>query len=131
MKKVNYLNELELKSLIIRVKNSHIESNTVKTGKTVVNNSSENIRINSKINRMIKWYISLERNDGKKAKKLRRTLKDKIIALSEQTSIDKNTYEIFGYVILKIINHIISQNKFCGYSYHDEFISDSIQKILN
>lgn len=130
MKKVNYLSELELKSLIIRVKNAHISNNTVKTGKTVVDNSHDSIKNNSRINRMIKWYISLEKNDGKKAKALRRKLKEKIISLSEQTSIDKLSYEIFGSLILKIISHIISQNKFSGYSYHDEFTSDAIQKIL-
>lgn len=126
--KNNYTCELELKSLIIRIKNARIVGGTVSTQKTIPIDTSDNITTNNKINKYIRWYKNL--GDDGKSKKVKQDLKNVIIKKSEKTVIDTESYNMFGVIIIEMINHILYQSKFSGYSYQDEFISDSTYKIL-
>lgn len=126
--KSHYTCELELKSLIIRIKNARIVGGTVSTQKTIPVDTRDNIAVNNKINKYIKWYKNL--GDDDKSKKVKQDLKNVIIKKSENTAIDTESYNTFGVIIIEMINHILYQSKFSGYSYQDEFISDSTYKIL-
>lgn len=128
---MNYANELELKSLIIRIKNSRIKYNTIKTKKSIEDNSEQNVKKNKRIEKYVRWYISLENNkNNKNVKDVRKKIEDTVIRLSEQCLIDHENYERFGNLILLIIKHFLSQGKFSGYSYYSEFVSDATNKIL-
>lgn len=123
--KHDYTSELDLKSLLIRVKNK-------KVGKKY----SE--KYNSRINKYIKTYVKLTnkkypKESGKLQRKIaiRHKLKDKIIKLSEMTNIDSNTYEHFGYVVILMIKSILTKPNFSGYTYKTDFYSDATYKILN
>lgn len=125
-----YLQELELKSLIIRIKNARIVSGTVRTTKTVPDNSLENRKANNKIRKYLNWYASLEGKKDKRTIEVKKEIYKRVIQLSEDTLIDTESYERFGEAIIILIKHILSQGKYSGYSYYDEFVSDSIDKIL-
>lgn len=125
-----YLQELELKSLIIRIKNARITNGTVKSNLTICDNSYENRKENSRITKYINWYTSLESKKDKRTKLIKEEIFKRVITLSEKTVIDKKCYERFGEAIIILIKRILSQGKYSGYSYYDEFISDSIDKIL-
>lgn len=117
--KHNYTSELELKSLLIRVKNQR-EGITKET-------------YNSKINKYLKWYIDITNKNYESVTKrhtLKKKIKANIIKLSEQTCIDEKSYERFGEVILLMIKNILTKPQFSGYTYKDEFYSDAIFKIL-
>lgn len=133
--KHHYTNELELKSLIIRVKQTRKTDNTVKSSQTLARTDKETIKKNNIINKYIKWYTKIlnKKNtniDTSKVKRVQNKLKDKVIKLSEDCCIDKNTYERFGYVIMQMISHIMTKSQFRGYSYQDDFTSDAVYKIL-
>ena len=133
--KHHYTNELELKSLIIRVKQTRKTDNTVKSSQTLVRTDKETIKKNNIINKYIKWYTKILNRkstniDTTKVKRVQNKLKDKVIKLSEDCCIDKNTYERFGYVIMQMISHIMTKSQFRGYSYQDDFTSDAVYKIL-
>lgn len=133
--KHHYTNELELKSLIIRVKQTRRTDNTVKSSQTLARTDKETIKKNNIINKYIKWYTKIlnRKNtniDTSKVKRVQNKLKDKVIKLSEDCCIDKNTYERFGYVIMQMISHIMTKSQFRGYSYQDDFTSDAVYKIL-
>lgn len=131
--KHNYTNELELKSLLIRIKNARIENNTGHTPKTIPIETPENNIKNRRIDKYIKWHNILQKQkfkDNKRSKNIQDKLKAKIIELSEQTSINTLNYEKFGYIIMEMVKHILTKSQFRGYSYYDEFMSDSVYKIL-
>lgn len=133
--KHHYTNELELKSLIIRVKQTRKTDNTVKSSQTLVRTDKETIKKNNIINKYIKWYTKILNRkstniDTTKVKRVQNKLKDKVIKLSEDCCIDKNTYERFGYVIIQMISHIMTKSQFRGYTYQDDFTSDAVYKIL-
>lgn len=65
-----------------------------------------------------------------KSQKHKRTLRACIILISERNIIDKESYERFGEMVLLIIKNILKKPKFSGYTYRDEFYSDSTDKIL-
>jgi len=116
----NYTNELELKSLLIRIKNKR---------KSTEFSEHEN----NKINKYIKYYKNITENkysDSSKKKKVKKKLKLKIISLSEQTQIDSKSYERFGEIILLMIKNILRKPSFSGYTYKDDFYSDAVYKIL-
>jgi len=117
--KHNYTSELELKSLLIRIKNSRLDLG-VETN-------------NTKINKYIKWHTAI--NNKKyavpaKRNLLKAKLKEKIIVLSEGACIDKKSYERFGVIILLMIKNILKKPQFSGYTYKDDFYSDAVYKIL-
>ncbi|MCK5535521.1 MAG: hypothetical protein KAI79_01775 [Bacteroidales bacterium] len=121
--KHNYTSELELKSLLIRLKNRKAnrgdEKNNVKINKY--------IRLFNKIND--KKYAK-ELNLTQKKNTLKYKIKDKVIKLSEECHIDTESYERFGQIILLMISKVLTKPNFSGYTYRDDFFSDAIHKIL-
>lgn len=118
----NYTSEIELKSLLIRIKNN-------RAGIT-------DKRFNSRINRYINVYVHLydkkykEQSLTSQKQRILNNLKQKIITLSEQTAINKVSYERFGEIVLLMIKKILTKPQFSGYSYKDDFYSDATYKIL-
>lgn len=117
--KHNYTSELELKSLLIRIKNKNEELGTED--------------YNSRINKYIKWHTAI--NNKKytypaKRNIVKNKIKEKIIELSELTRADQTSYERFGSIILLMIKNILKKPQFSGYTYVDDFYSDAIYKIL-
>jgi len=117
--KHNYTSELELKSLLIRIKNSR-----------EYNFSQKN---NKKINKYILWHtkINNKRYDNTIKKNIIKSkLKEKAVQLSTECNIDKISYERFGEIILLMIKNILKKPQFSGYTYRDDFFSDAVYKIL-
>ena len=114
-----YLNELKLKSYLIRIKN--------------LKNNIQSKQYNNRINQLINTYIklvALNTPSTQKKTRLKNKLKNRIIKLSEITAIDDNTYNDFAKSILVMIKKILIKPQFSGYSYKDDFYSDSTYKIL-
>jgi hypothetical protein len=117
--KHNYTSELELKSLLIRIKNKRAGLGVEKD--------------NTKINKYIKWHtlINNKKYDVPAKRNITKAkLKQQIIVLSEATSVDKTSYERFGEIILLMIKNILKKPQFSGYTYKDDFYSDAVYKIL-
>lgn len=120
-KKHNYTSELELKSLLIRIKNDRQDYGEFSEIK------------NTKINKYIKWHTILneiKHQQTAKKNKLKNKIKQKIIELSETVRINKESYERFGQIILLMIKNILTKPQFSGYTYKDDFYSDAVYKIL-
>ena len=122
--KHNYTSEMELKSLLIRVKNKNF------------NKDIEDTKHNKRINKYIILFNKL--NDKKykdseittRKNDIKRRIKYKIIKLSEVTKVDDKSYNRFGEIILLMIKKILTKPQFSGYTYRDDFYSDAIHKIL-
>jgi hypothetical protein len=117
--KHNYTSELELKSLLIRIKNQ----------RALIGTSDSN----AKIKKYIKWHTDISSKayeDTRKRNVLKNKLKNKIVELSESTSVDSSSYERFGEIILLMIKNILKKPQFSGYTFKDDFYSDSVYKIL-
>lgn len=118
--KHRYTSELELKSLLIRIKNERLDDIY----------SAKN---NNKINKYIRYHTAinnLKKCDPIKKKRLKKKLKESIVTLSENTQIDYRSFEKFGEIILLMIKNILRKPQFSGYTYKDDFYSDSVHKIL-
>lgn len=120
----NYTSNLELTSLLIRVKNYKLGLN--------LDNS---LKLNNFINKRISLYSRInEKSYGtgsfSKKQKVLNKLKTQITTLSEKCVSDKIAYNRFGEVILTMIRHILTKPQFSGYTYRDDFFSDAIYKIL-
>lgn len=111
-----YTNELELKSLLIRLKNSKLNLNLSKNDK--------------RVQELLETYKKIYPLKGTKAKKLRDKLKDRIIRDSEKYCISDISYNKFGEIILMMIRRILTKPNFAGYTYKSDFYSDSVYKIL-
>lgn len=128
MKKVhNYTSNLELTSLLIRIKNLRALDKQILT--------KEDYRNNRRLNRYIKVHTKI--NDTKstpenasKRAKLKDHLKEVIISLSEKTPCDQKSYNRFGQIVLLMVKKILTRPQFNGYSYKDDFYSDASFKIL-
>lgn len=121
-KKHNYTSELELKSLLIRIKNKKAEDE---------NDTTE--YLNTRINKYIGWFTKINAKKYKvptKRNKLKAKLKERIVRDSEISKIDTKSYERFGQIILLMIKNILKKPQFSGYTYKDDFYSDSVYKIL-
>ena len=131
---MDYVSEVELKSLIIRIKNSRRQHNTVKSAVTIVDNTTENVKLNKYINQKIKLLERLSTTNSSNPrvsiKKLKTKIKNRIIDKSDKACIDSESYEHFGKIVMLIIDRIIGKAQFRGYSYHDDFKSDASFKIL-
>jgi len=117
--KHNYTSELELKSLLIRIKNKREDIGTLDW--------------NSRINKYIIWHTKINNkkyDSPTKRNLLKAKLKEKIVKLSEETRIDGPSYERFGAIILLMIKNILKKPQFSGYTYKDDFYSDAVYKIL-
>lgn len=106
----------EIKSLFAPIHHAMIS----KTNLLCTNATSDNFRLQK--------YI--KKHSKSKSQKLKKILRKYIILLSERNIIDKNSYERFGEMVLLIIKNILKKPKFSGYTYRDEFYSDSTDKIL-
>ena len=117
-----YVNEVKLKSLIIRVNNKK-------------NNNGDSVH-NSRINELISTFLNLIQKSYKDQKitskktRLKEHLKRRIIELSEKTQADEVTYNEFAKCILLMIKKILTKPQFSGYSFKDDFYSDASYKIL-
>lgn len=122
--KHDYTCELELKSLLIREKNSKLE---------LQNNS---IRTNKRINELINLFVKLNTDkfqkslNSKKVKSLQNKIKDTIIKRSELVSIDRFSHERFGKIILLMIKNILKKPNFSGYTWKEDFYSDATYRVL-
>lgn len=118
--KHDYTSELELKSLLMRIKND-------KEGIT-------NKKYNDRINKYIKWHTAINAKkyttDIQKKNIIKNKIKDKVVELSKETGVDKQSYEKFGEIVLLMISKILTKPQFSGYTYRDEFFSDAVYKIL-
>ena len=117
-----YVNEVKLKSLIIRVNNK----------KNNIGDSKHNKRINELISTFLN-LIQRSYNDQKitsKKTKLKEHLKRRIVELSEITQSDEISYNEFAKCILLMIKKILTKPQFSGYSFKDDFYSDAAYKIL-
>ena len=120
-KKHNYTSELELKSLLIRIKNDKVSA---------VNCDND---YNGRINKYIIWHTDINNKKYQyptRRNKIKTKLKQNIIRLSECSKIDKVSYERFGEIILLMIKNILKKPQFSGYTYKDDFYSDAVYKIL-
>ena len=117
-----YVNEVKLKSLIIRVNNKK--------------NNTGDSKHNKRINELISTFLNLIKKSYKDQKitskktKLKEHLKRRIIELSEKTQADEVTYNEFAKCILLMIKKILTKPQFSGYSFKDDFYSDASYKIL-
>lgn len=122
--KHDYTCELELKSLLIREKNSKLK---------IQNNS---IRTNKRINELINLFVKLNSDkfqkslNSKKVKNLQNKIKDTIIKRSELVSIDRFSHERFGEIILLMIKNILKKPNFSGYTWKEDFYSDATYRVL-
>lgn len=117
--KHNYTSELELKSLLIRIKNKRADIGIE--------------RDNTKINKYIEWHTKINNKKYDSPTKRNITkgkLKESIIRLSEGASVDEGSYERFGTIVLLMIKNILKKPQFSGYTYKDDFYSDAVYKIL-
>lgn len=131
--KHNYTNELELKSIIIRIQTARKLSKTEGSSKTITVNSPKNIRDNRKINKYIKLLSSISKKsetDRARFQSFKNKVTDFIIKKSENTPVDNLNYERFGSIIMEMVRHILTKPQFRGYTYYDDFMSDSVFKIL-
>lgn len=117
----NYTSELELKSLLIRIKNDRYE-----LGK---------YDLNERINARVKLHTALGELDlnpdtSPERNVLRRRIYQNVVKLSEQTRVDYDSYERFGEIILLMIQKILTRPNFSGYSYRHDFYSDAVYKVI-
>jgi len=121
--KHNYTSELELKCLLIRIKNRNL------------NNGKLSIKNNNKINKYAILFNKINNKkytpeENQRKNRIKNKIKEKAIELSEQTKIDEASYENFGNIILLMISKILTKPNFSGYTYRDEMYSDAVHKIL-
>lgn len=134
----NYTSNLELTSLLIRIKN-------MKNNLECQNSE----QFNRMLNKYINWHTALTEKrygisddievkddcedchemNSRKRETLQR-IKNRIIHLSEKTPANEDAYNRFGQIILLMVKHILTMPKFSGYSYKDDFYSDAVYKIL-
>lgn len=115
----DYTNELELKSLLIRIKNKREDKGTEQN--------------NTKINKYLKWHTLIKDkkyDNPTKRNIVKKKIKDKVVILSEGTCSDQLSYERFGEIILLMISKILTKPQFSGYTFKDEFYSDAVYKII-
>lgn len=131
--KHNYTNELELKSIIIRIQAARKLNGTEGSNKTITVDTKQNVSENRKINKYIQWVSNAQKKncrDPERVKEFQKRVRDFIIAKSEKTPIDHKNYEKFGFIIMEMVKHILTKPQFRGYTYYDDFMSDSVFKIL-
>lgn len=133
MVKHNYTNELELKSIMIRIQVARKINRTSGSNKTIAVDDKKNVSENRKISKYIKWASSVQKKNIKNAERVRAfqtRVRELVIRKSEKTPIDSLNYEKFGYIIMEMVRHILTKPQFRGYTYYDDFMSDSVFKIL-
>lgn len=109
---MEYVNEDELKSAIIRL-----------------NNGLKDVHSVNDLKRLRK-YITKVKSKKLKSQRFKRTLRSYIVKISERNAIDNQTFEEFGEMITLVIKNMLKKPNFSGYTYRDEFYSDTCYKIL-
>lgn len=147
----HYTDELELKSLLIRLKNSRVlsdhKSNVKLRDEEEVQlqdilSGQYTEKLNSFINNDIKRFIHIKHNlkefdqkatsvnQPERLRNIQNLLKERIIRNSEITLCDKPSKEKFGEIIILMIKNILRKPNFQMLDYHDEFYSDQSNKIF-
>ena len=128
----NYTSNLEVTSLLIRIKNLRLMQESLDDPEF-----DRSVTLNSRINKYIFWHTRIsEKSYGTgsektaKKRKLLDALKAKVISLSEQCASDQASYDRFGGIVLLMIKKILTKSQFSGYTYKDDFYSDATYKIL-
>lgn len=128
----NYTSNLEVTSLLIRIKNMRLMQESLEDPEF-----DTSVSTNTRINKYIHWHtlisdksygVNSEKNSKKR--KILDALKTKIISLSEGCSADQTSYDRFGSIVLLMIKKILTKSQFSGYTYKDDFYSDATYKIL-
>lgn len=109
---MEYVNEDELKSAIIRI-----------------NNGLKDVYSENDLKRLRK-YITKVKSKKLKSQRFKRALRSYIVKISERNAIDSRTFEEFGEMITLVIKNMLKKPNFSGYTYRDEFYSDTCYKIL-
>lgn len=109
---MEYVNEDELKSAIIRL-----------------NNGLKDVYSANDLKRLRK-YIDKVKSKKLKSQRFKRALRAHIVRISERNAIDHRTFEEFGEMITLVIKNMLKKPNFSGYTYRDEFYSDTCYKIL-
>lgn len=126
----------ELKELVLSFDQENINDKKFKRILSIIEPLNNEIlqktnNINSeKKNDLIRLNKYIKKHQKSKSQKYKRILRDSIIRISERTIIDTESYERFGELVLLIIKNILKKPKFSGYTYRDEFYSDSTDKIF-
>lgn len=94
-----------------------------------LNTKNDNLKSSKKTD-LIRIDKYIKKHTKSKSQKLKKILREHIILISERNIINKEAYERFGEMVLLIIKNILKKPKFSGYTYRDEFYSDSTDKIL-
>lgn len=147
----HYTDELELKSLLIRLKNSRVlddeEKGILQTEDEVqwlrdLKKRGFSERLNSFINNDIKRYIKIKHNlknyeekqksinQPERLRNIQSVLKERIIKNSERTLCDRVSKEQFGQIVILMVKNILRKPNFSMLEYHDQFYSDQSDKIF-
>lgn len=143
----HYTDELELKSLLIRLKNEAVlVDDDLKEDEELLRENlleiKQNKELNSFINSDIRRYIRLKtdikdivqnsscKNANARVRFILDTLKDRIIKNSEVTIQDKASREQFGSIVLLMVKNILRKPNFAMLEYHEDFYSDASYKIF-
>lgn len=143
----HYTDELELKSLLIRLKNeSLLKDEVLKEHEEILKENlikiKQDKKLNSYINSDVKRYIRIKTNIKKYAEKseaknqntrlrlILENLKNRVIKNSEKTIQDKISRERFGEIVILMVKNILRKPNFQMLEYHDEFYSDQSEKIF-
>lgn len=115
--KTNYVNEVELKSLLIRAKNRASGIGTLKW--------------NPRIKGLTDLYIKTDKlKQTARVLSFRKKLKDHIIWACEQTSAGTKEMNRLSTIIDIMVDRILTKPQFSGYTYVDEFHSDTQFKVF-
>lgn len=116
-KKVNYINEVELKSLLIRAKNKALEQGTE--------------RRNNRIKELVQLYIKLDRmRFTNRMLAFRKSVKSHIVKLCEKTRAGEAEMTRLSDIVSLMVDRILTKPQFSGYTYDDEFHSDAQFKVF-
>lgn len=138
--KIPYADELEIKSLLIRIKNLKLKHgigvDVDREGiqKALMDPSGKSK--NRQINKYIKWKIILKKKryptpeKNSQVNRIKKKLTQRIIELSEQCECDFLSYNRFGEIILLTIKRFLTKPNYSGYTYKDDFNSESCYKII-
>lgn len=137
--KNHYTDELELKTLLIRIKNRRVVEECALVN---VDSVKQTIKKNKIVNKSVERFIFIKNNiddlvDKSKSANARVRLraiqaKLKVYAIkkSELVVCDKQSYERFGAIIILMIKNILRKPNFSKEHCYDDFYSDAYYKIL-
>ena len=112
-------------------KNTEVFNNIIdEFNKVLIEMTVKNKNLITRKTDSIKLEKYISKHTKSKSQKYKRLLREYIVLISERNVIDKKSYDRFGEMVLLIIRNILKKPKFSGYTYRDEFYSDSTDKIL-